>query len=168
PSTYLAVGGIIYRTDPTRCGHGTTSTPTTTTPTTTLSPAKSLDCNFDSVDYCNWKNHTNFHLGTVNALLDDNVKYPPTGDHTRNSQYGQFAYTSAKDYRIDGYLSGENPYPNQQICFQFFYYFYSMTLSNFYVTMDNGASQVPVFRAYGANEYKWRRVAISIKPNGTR
>src|SRR5699024_2156093 len=90
PSTYLGVFRIIYQPEPYRCGHGNRPGVTTTS-TTTISPAKSLNCDFEQNNFCNWKTHTNFVIGTSNNYERDSM-FMPSGDHTKDSRAGHFAY----------------------------------------------------------------------------
>src|SRR5699024_9689342 len=67
-------------------------------------------------------------------------------------------------YWTDGVLQAENPFKAKgEICFQFYYFFYTFGPSKFTVTMNNSATDaVDVFVVYSANENKWHKAAFTI------
>ena len=178
PSTYLGVKNFVYTTDLSRCRNDVTTAKPTTTTTSTISPSKSLDCTFEDGTLCNWKSSNGWTTWSTGAFVvgsptgQNNVDsmYLPYVDHTRASSTGHFAYTYSKSRsseNLKATLSADNPYQNQVICFRFYYYFYTSGSSTFFLTMDNDTAQIPVFRAYGANENKWRMAYFTIEPNAT-
>lgn len=165
--TYLAVRSLQYSTNLFRCGHGQKTVPPTTTTLPTVSPTKSLFCDFEQNTLCNWKSPSgSFRVGTPEGSNIPHMYLPPY-DHTRSSRLGHivFTYGNQQFYATRGTLQADNPFPSQQICFEFYYYFYASGSSNFVLTMDGQATPVPVFRAYAANEIKWKRAIFTIIPN---
>src|SRR5699024_2649076 len=141
PSTYLGISKINYYPDPSKCGHGSTVAKPTTTPSITISPKKSLDCDFEQNNLCNWKSEERtFWVTSIVTLKDKNQLYYPPGDHTTGSNYGHFACISSFSDIIYEYgmLHTENPFQTEsQLCFQFYYYFYSFGQSHFKLTTWN-------------------------------
>lgn len=144
------------------CGHGgSTSRPTTTT-TTTVAPAKTLNCDFDRGNLCNWKSSSFKVTSPYNSPIKE-IFFPFT-DHTTFSRQGKVAYATggSRNYPESSSMTADNPFPNSRLCFSFYYYFYANGPSNFALTMDRrdnsgNTRQVPVFRGFGGNEDVWRQ-----------
>lgn len=144
------------------CGHPVKVSTTTITTTTTVSPAKTLNCDFEKGNLCNWKS-SSFRVESP-ATTRIKTMFFPTIDITSNSKYGKVAYAFSEERNspTNSLLYADNPYPNMKICFGFYYYFYSNGPSSFAVTMDRKdqsviTQQVPIFRGFGANENVWRK-----------
>lgn len=140
---------------------------TTTTPTTTLSPLKTLNCDFEGGSTCNWKTASFKVTSPATNKLVPGMFFPFT-DTSRHSPYGKVAYVFSplRNSVSYGFLDGANPYPNMKICFGFNYYFYSNGPSVFALRMskdrDGNEEEVTIFRGYGANEDVWRKGTQSL------
>ena len=146
------------------CGHATPTSKPTTTTTTTVSPAKTLNCDFERGTLCNWRSSSSDF--TVTSPYSSRIKgqFFPYTDHTTLSRQGKVAYALGdhRDYHESSSMTADNPFPNSRLCFSFYYYFYANGPSNFFLTMDRrdnsgNTRHVPVFSGFGGNEDIWRQ-----------
>ena len=195
-NTYIGVRSIHYTTTdlyincgghPIQSNTGTITTKQQIQPT--ISPSKSLFCDFEHNDLCNWRSPSNtFIVGTPLSSTIPNTAtlYLPPYDNTKKSRTGHLVYTYGYQLYF-ATLEADNPYINSiqfnnptynEICFQFYYYFYAAAISNFKLVMSDNINQqhstqttsskiITVFQAYTANEINWKLARFTISLNAT-
>ena len=90
PNTYLAIDDISYRLGTCSGAPPTPPAPPTQPP---IGPALSMDCNFESSSYCNWKSTltgTNYWRIGIGSSRDSPIL--PGADHTRQNAFGHYLY----------------------------------------------------------------------------
>ena len=177
PSLFIGIERLDYS-DKGVCSSSTAGTTVTSKPitTTTESPAKTLDCNFEQSTFCNWKpnkidsNGNNaFSVGQSSDQLLKEHFLAPSGDHTKLSLAGHFAYVISKDNggaastQSSGTLRAVTPFT--EACFTFYYFFNTFGLSNFTLQLEKPSGErTIVYYSSGSNSFRWQKVSLTIAP----
>ena len=102
PNTYLAIDDISYRLGTCSGAPPTPPAPPTQPP---ITPALSMNCDFESSTYCNWRALTGSfpNYWTIGTGSSRSSTILPSADHTRQSSYGHylFIYHNGNDFNLN-------------------------------------------------------------------